>query len=132
VADDTVEALLSNADRDTVRVVSGDIDDTTVAALRAAFDVRSVDAVDGRVAVEVAATGEDLYALMDRLREADVAIEDIRTVRPNLEEVFLGVTGDGGAVDETDDSGAVDEAGDGVSDRAASSIGQRTDGGGSP
>ena len=141
VADDTVEALLSNADRDTVRVVSGDIDDATVAALRAAFDVRSVDAVDGRVAVEVAATGEDLYALMDRLREAGVAIEDIRTVRPNLEEVFLGVTGDGGAVDEAGDGSAVDEAGNGsavdeassdVSDRAASGIGRPTEGGGSP
>ena len=139
VADDTVEALLSDADHDTVRVVSADIDDATVAALRSAFDVRSVDDLDGRVAVEVAAPGERVYALMDRLREADVAIEDVRTVRPDLEEVFLRVTGAKG-----DDAGSVDAATNGVgrsvdatngagrSVDATNGAGRSTDGGGSP
>ena len=98
--------------------------------------MRSVDGVDGRTAVEVAATGEDLYALMDRLREAGVTVEDIRTVRPDLEEVFLGVTGvrdgDGGTVDETGNGGTVDGASSGTGGRAASGVGQPTDGGGSP
>ncbi len=127
VADDTVKALLADADRDAVRVVSDDIDDATVAALRAAFDVRSVDGVDGRVAVEVAAAGETLYALMDRLREADVAVEDIRTVRPDLEEVFLGVTGT-----QDGDGGSVDGTGGTAGARAANGVGRSTDGGGSP
>ena len=129
VADDAVEALLSDADHDAVRVVSGDIDDDTLAALRAAFDVRSVDAVDGRVAVEVAAPGETLYALMDRLREADVVVEAIRTVRPDLEEVFLDVTGtrgDGSA------DGTGDETTNGVSDEATNGVGRSVGGGGSP
>ena len=127
VADDTVEALLADADRDAVRVVSDDIDDATVATLRAAFDVRSVEDVDGRVAVEVAAAGERLYALMDRLREADVAVDDIRTVRPDLEEVFLGVTGT-----QNGDGGSVDGTGGTADARAANGVGRSTDGGGSP
>ena len=93
VADDTVEALLSGADRDSVRVTSGDIDDTVLATLRERFEVRAVESVDGRVRVEVTTAGETLYELMDVLRAADVTVEDIRTVQPELEEVFVTLTG---------------------------------------
>jgi ABC-2 type transport system ATP-binding protein len=101
VADDTVAALLSGTDRDAVRVVSADIDDAVVATLRERFEVRGVEtglgAGDrdggGSTAVEVAAAGDALYALMDALRDAGVTVEDVRTVRPELEDVFVDLTG---------------------------------------
>jgi ABC-2 type transport system ATP-binding protein len=101
VADDTVGALLSATERDVVRVVSADIDDALVAALRERFDVRAVEAGlgaterdgGGPTAVEVAAAGDALYDLMDALREAGVTVEDIGTVRPELEDVFVDLTG---------------------------------------
>ena len=101
VADDTVGALLSGAERDVVRVVSADIDDGVVATLRERFDVRAVEAGpgaaerDGRgsTAVEVAVAGDALYDLMDALREAGVTVEDVGTVRPELEDVFVDLTG---------------------------------------
>jgi ABC-2 type transport system ATP-binding protein len=96
VADDTVAALLSGTDRDAVRVVSADIDDAVVATLRKRFDVRAVDggsdATDPTV-VEVGAAGDALYDLMDALRGAGVTVEDVRTVRPELEDVFVDLTG---------------------------------------
>ncbi|WP_280588508.1 ABC transporter ATP-binding protein [Halorubrum sp. Boch-26] len=108
VADDTVAALRSGTERDAVRVVSADIDDAAVATLRERFDVRAVEtglgpvALDegerdgvGSTAVEVAAAGDALYDLMDALREAGVTVEDIGTVRPELEDVFVDLTGTG-------------------------------------
>jgi ABC-2 type transport system ATP-binding protein len=93
VADGTVSELLAGDGRDAVRVTSADIDDAVVATLRKRFDVASVESVDGRTRVEVGAAGDALYDLMDTLRERDVTVEDIRTVQPELEEVFVDRTG---------------------------------------
>ncbi len=95
VADDTVAALLSGADRDVIRVESTDIDDAVVATLRRLFDVRSVESVAGRTRVEVAAAGDVLYDLMDTLRKAGITVEHIESVQPDLEEVFVNLTGMG-------------------------------------
>ena len=121
VADDAVGALLSGTDRDAVRVVSADIDDAVVARLRERFDVRGVETGLGAVgregpgstAVEVAAAGDALYDLMDALREAGVTVEDIGTVRPELEDVFVDLTGmeAGGS-----DAGDAGEAGPATAD----------------
>jgi ABC-2 type transport system ATP-binding protein len=41
----------------------------------------------------VVSADDTLYELMDVLREAGVTVEEIRTVRPELEEVFVDLTG---------------------------------------
>ena len=116
VADDTVAALRSRTDGDAVRVVSADIDDAVVATLRERFEVRAVDggpeAADP-TAVEVAAAGDAVYDLMDALREAGVTVEDVRTVRPELEDVFVDLTGMKPGESETagDDRPAADSRG---------------------
>ncbi|SFG36582.1 ABC-2 type transport system ATP-binding protein [Halopelagius inordinatus] len=94
VADDTVDALLQRADRNTVRITSPDLDDETLASLRAQFDVRGSERRGDSVRIEVAAAGDELYALMDHLRDADVALEHVRTAEPDLEDVFVSLTGD--------------------------------------
>ena len=103
VADDTVDALLSDAGRDTVRVTSADIDGSVLATLRRRFDVgpveSTVESTGESTSVEVAAAGEELYDLMETLREADVTVEDLRTVQPDLEDVFVDLTGVEGGVD---------------------------------
>ena len=96
VADDTVAALLSATERDVVRVASADIDDAVVATLRERFDVRAVESgpdASDPTGVEVAAAGDALYDLMDALRDAGVTVADIGTVRPELEDVFVDLTG---------------------------------------
>ncbi|OTF12059.1 ABC transporter ATP-binding protein [Halorubrum sp. SD612] len=99
VADDTVAALLGAADGDAVRVASPDLDGETVADLRERFDVRTVDRESRPPAVTVVAGGDRLYELMDALRAAGVTVSDVRTVQPDLEDVFLertGVAGEAG------------------------------------
>ena len=93
VADDTVEALLGAAESDAVRVASPDLDAETIAELREAFEVVAVDRDAHPPAVTVAAGGDRLYELTDALRAAGVTVSDIRTVQPDLEEVFLERTG---------------------------------------
>ncbi|WP_311174087.1 ABC transporter ATP-binding protein [Halobellus ordinarius] len=95
VADDSVTALLSGTSRDSVRVTSVDIDDAVLTTLRRRFEVQAVESVDGRTQIEVTAAGDALYELLDELREAGVTVEDIRTVQPDLEEVFVDLTGIG-------------------------------------
>ena len=93
VADDTVAALLSAADRDAVRVTSADIDERLLSTLDQRFDLRAVETDGAQTTVEVGVVGDRLYTLMDALREAAVTIEDVRTVQPDLEDVFMSVTG---------------------------------------
>ena len=100
VADDAPNALLSAAGRGVTRVASPDLDHSVVAALRDRFSVEVVDrpdasGSDGRAVVEVDASGDDLYALLDVLREQGVTPTEVRTVTPDLEDVFLDIT-DGG------------------------------------
>ncbi len=100
VADDAPNALLSAAGRGVTRVASPDLDPSVVAALRDRFSVEVVDrpdasGLDGRAVVEVDASGDDLYALLDVLREHAVTPSEVRTVTPDLEDVFLDIT-DGG------------------------------------
>ena len=114
VADDAVGALLSGTDRDAVRVVSADIDDAVLARLRERFDVRGIETGlgaagrdgTGSTAVEVAAADDALYDLMDALREAGVTVEDIGTVRPELEDVFVNLTGMEPGASDADEAGS--------------------------
>ena len=102
VADDTVPALLSTAGRDAIRVTSADIDETVLATVRRQFGLRSVDATADSTTIEVAAAGDALYDLLETLRDAGVTVEEVATVQPDLEDVFVDLTGlnpdDGGTL----------------------------------
>ena len=94
VADDDVDALLRRASAGRVAVASPDLDDVTVASLRERFDVAAVEPRDHApgARVEVAAAGDAVYGLLDHLEAAGVTPERVRTVEPDLEEVFVGLT----------------------------------------
>jgi len=96
VADDTVETLLAGDGRHGLEIVSRDLNPGLVADLRRAFDVVGVDTEGARTRLRVAVDTDDLYALMARLRERGVAIDGLETVEPDLEEVFVELTSDGG------------------------------------
>ena len=95
VADDSVEELLRRRDPQAVRVTSADLDETVLASLRDRFDIRSVNVLDPGARIEVATEGMELYDLMAALRERGVTPERVATVEPNLEEIFVDLTGEG-------------------------------------
>jgi ABC-2 type transport system ATP-binding protein len=94
VADDTVDELLRGAAGGTVVVESPDLDADAVAAVRDRFPVTAVEDLDWGTRISVEASGDELYGLMDVLSAAGVTPERIRTVEPDLEDVFVGLTGD--------------------------------------
>lgn len=97
IADDTVEALLADTDRHCVRITSGDLDARIVTALQRRFDSISVEPCDSGRRIEVATDSDGLYELMALLRTNDVTLERVRTVEPDLEDVFVDLTAsDGG------------------------------------
>ncbi|MFB1063734.1 ABC transporter ATP-binding protein [Natrinema sp. H-ect4] len=92
IADDTVEALLSGTDRHRVRITSRDLDTAVVSALRRRFDAHRVESGDPSPRIEVATDSDGLYELMFLLRRNDVTLERVRTVEPDLEDVFVDLT----------------------------------------
>ncbi len=97
VADDTVDALLRGATTTSaLRITSTDLTASVREGLEAQFSVTDIESVTrgGRleVTVTVAVNGDELYALMDHLRAANVSIEQLTTVEPDLEDVFLNAT----------------------------------------
>ena len=92
VADDTMAALLSAADRDVLGVASPDIDAALIDTLRTRFEVTAVERGE-TTRVDIVAPGDTLYAVMETLRTADVTIESLRTRQPALEDVFVDRTG---------------------------------------
>ncbi len=98
VADDTVERLLARADRDLVRIESPNVDERTIQRLDDEFGVGTVAQTADGQQIEVTASSDSLYDLMDVLRDAGVQITSIDTVEPTLEDVFVELTGDEGGL----------------------------------
>lgn len=92
VADDTVDALLRGGATDTVRIASTDLTPAVVDRLDEQFAVTTVELVDRGGRIEVALEDDELYAMMDHLRDAGVTIDRIASVEPDLEDVFVDVT----------------------------------------
>jgi ABC-2 type transport system ATP-binding protein len=92
VADDTVAALRSDTDRHCVRIASADIDAALVSRLRRRFDAIEAEPRDRGHRIEVVTDSDGLYDLLAALRDADVTLERVRTVEPDLEDVFVDLT----------------------------------------
>jgi ABC-2 type transport system ATP-binding protein len=92
VADDSVDALLSSTDHHVVELTSRDLDAALVSGLRQRFDVGAVESLGAGARITVTTDSDGLYELMDRLRAADVTLERVRTIEPDLEDVFVGLT----------------------------------------
>jgi ABC-2 type transport system ATP-binding protein len=93
VADDTVDALLRGDDTHNVRITSADFDADLQSALRDRFEVVAVEPLDRGARVEVRTDSDGLYALLAYLRTRGVALERVTTVEPDLEDVFVDLTG---------------------------------------
>ncbi|MDG5760240.1 ABC transporter ATP-binding protein [Natronococcus sp. A-GB1] len=92
IADDTVDALLRGTDRHRIRISSPDLVGSIVSELRNRFAVIEVEAFDTGGRIDVTTDSDGLYELMARLRAAGVTLERVRTVEPDLEDVFVELT----------------------------------------
>lgn len=93
VALDTPAALIRGLGVERRVTFSSDgLDDRVLGAIRDLPDVRRVDAVDGRVHV-VGESDRFLTPVLGLLEASGVAFRDLRTEQPDLEAVFLALTG---------------------------------------
>jgi len=94
VADDTVENLIDLFRTQAYRVtVSEDVPAATQRSLEDEFLVESWDEVANSERFDVALPGDrSVYDLMDRLRAADLSVDRITAIEPDLEDVFLELT----------------------------------------
>ncbi|MUV90590.1 ATP-binding cassette domain-containing protein [Halapricum sp. CBA1109] len=93
VADDTVANLLAGFDTQGYRVVSRDIDERTVGAVERAFDRVTVERDGDRTELSVETDSSGFYRLAGILERGGVTLDSVDTIEPDLEEVFLRVTG---------------------------------------
>ena len=95
VADDAVDSLLRGAGGGGVVIESPDLDADAIAAVRERFESTAVEERDRGARIEVPAAGDEVYELMETLSAAGVTPERVRTVEPDLEDVFVGLTREG-------------------------------------
>ncbi|MEY7849658.1 ABC transporter ATP-binding protein [Natrarchaeobius sp. A-rgal3] len=104
VADEAVDSLLAVFQTREYRIrVESTVPDDARRQLERAVGADCKPEGDGVAITFTAADGEDVYEAMDVLRAYDLSLREIDSSDPNLEEVFLRLTG--GDVDrgETDD-----------------------------
>ncbi|MFB6141695.1 MAG: ABC transporter ATP-binding protein [Halosimplex sp.] len=91
IADDAVDALLGGSDTHEIHVTSADFDDDLLATLRERFDL-AVERRDPGARIEATVDSGGLYDLMATLRAHGVTLDRVRTVEPDLEDVFVDIT----------------------------------------
>jgi ABC-2 type transport system ATP-binding protein len=108
IADDDTDALIDLFRTTAYRiVVDAPLDDSVRRRLVREFDA-DVDETDEQVTIEcMDVDSEIVYALMDLLAETEQELLEIESVEPDLEEVFLTMTGDESGTDEGDDTGRI-------------------------
>ncbi|WP_241430926.1 ABC transporter ATP-binding protein [Natronolimnohabitans innermongolicus] len=92
IADDTVDSLLRETGLHCVQITSTDLDAQIVSTLRGQFDTFSANAREAGYQIEVTTDSDGLYALLALLRTSDVTLGRVRTVEPDLEDVFVDLT----------------------------------------
>ncbi len=95
-ADDTVANLRRGFETSAFRLTSPDLDAETLTTVRDRFEVTVATTPDGTTTVEVATDSDGFYELTALLGARDVSLTSVETVEPDLEDVFVELTGDGG------------------------------------
>ena len=95
IADDPVEDLVRVFETQAYRLtVAGSVDGSTRNRLDRAFTVENWDGVGDRTRFDVTLADEDtLHGVLDLLRELGLVLVDVDGLEPDLEDVFLEVTG---------------------------------------
>ncbi|WP_121822720.1 ABC transporter ATP-binding protein [Halostella salina] len=98
VADDTVENLLDLFRTRAYEVtVAEPLSEALRTELRDRYGGEAFERVGERERFSAQVTGDEFYALVDTLRDAGHTVASWDAVEPDLEDVFLRVTGDDGA-----------------------------------
>jgi len=95
VADDAVDGLLAGFETRGYRFTLGGVDERTLSALRDRFPVTDVDRTGDRARLTVATDTAGFYRLTDALEARDLRVDAVETLRPDLGEAFVELTGDG-------------------------------------
>ncbi|EMA44189.1 ABC transporter ATP-binding protein [Halococcus saccharolyticus] len=94
VTDDTVDGLIDLFRSQAYHITVDDLPEGVRDRLAAEFDVDGFEAVGDRTRFAVSLPdGRALYDVMDTLREADTVPESVDSIEPDLEDVFLELTG---------------------------------------
>ncbi|MFC7235017.1 ABC transporter ATP-binding protein [Halosegnis marinus] len=94
VADERVADLLDLfRTRSYAVTVEGAVPERVRARLRERFDADGFDAVEAGERFTARVVGDGFYELTDTLRDAGLTVADFQTAEPDLEDVFLRVTG---------------------------------------
>jgi ABC-2 type transport system ATP-binding protein len=95
VADDTVESLLTDGSAHGLAVTSRDLDDALLATLDERFGLGHVERFDDEpgARIEVTLDSDGVYDLLATLREHGVHLDRLRSIEPDLADVFVDLTG---------------------------------------
>jgi len=94
IADDSVSNLIEAFKTNEYRFTSETIDVSTLETARNRFEVSNVERLAGTTRVTVVLNTEEYYRFNRLLDEHDVELNAVETITPDLEDIFLDITGD--------------------------------------
>ncbi len=108
IADDAVEALVGVFETQAYRLtVEGRVPERLRTELTASYHTEAWETLEDRTRFEVTLAEDDtLYDVLGTLRQGDCTLLDVDGLEPDLEDVFLDVTGRAAAETDRHDGGA--------------------------
>lgn len=92
IIDNKVEELLEKVETQRYRITVREASQEAISTLDECYQITDREKFDKRTRFELTATNEVFYQLTRDLEQADLTLDTIETIRPDLEEIFLEIT----------------------------------------
>ncbi|MFC6906949.1 ABC transporter ATP-binding protein [Halalkalicoccus tibetensis] len=92
IVDNEVEELLEKVETQRYRITVREASQKAMSTLDGRYQITNCERFDKRTRFELTATNEIFYQLTRDLEQADLTLDTIETIQPDLEEIFLEIT----------------------------------------
>lgn len=92
IADDDVETLMAQFEKQGYQITVETTPEQSLSSLPSRYRLTNVEEYDTRARFELTADNETFYELLEEIRSSPLRLQDIESIQPDLEDIFLEIT----------------------------------------